>query len=391
MYNLLLVIYIILVLLAITNLTEYDRLIYFISTIIFATIGFFFDPIKAFAMGNYLDSYRIFLGLNLYREWGWNAGKTLLYQSYNYLGNYDDLALVKCYWYAVSRFSNNGWLAFINTFLIFTMTYLSINRLSKELEVSGIHKQIASTFIFFIIIENFSGTIANIRMPLAIAVFTLALAYDVTDDNKKNKIIYWLGYLSTMLLHNSMFMFVIIRVLASLYKNINIRKIILFIFLIFPIVSSSVISIFSKYLSITTVDKIAYTIDNGLGGLSGIITLRYGTIIIITRILVSLIVIYSLRKIYFDSQHNNLGMLVFFCEIIIAFSVSSTFLSWNLTNRLSLVLVNLLPLLVILVKYLTKDKKSIFYPNRQGILVWIMVITSMMYYFGTYVYQVLIF
>lgn len=391
MYNLLLVIYIILVLLAITNLTEYDRLIYFISTIIFATIGFFFDPIKAFAMGNYLDSYRIFLELNLYREWGWNAGKTLLYQSYNYLGNYDDLPLVKCYWYAVSRFSNNGWLAFINTFLIFTMTYLSINRLSKKLEISGIHKQIASTFIFFIIIEDFSRTIANIRMPLAIAVFTLALAYDVTDDNKKNKIIYWLGYLSTMLLHNSMFMFVIIRVLASLYKNINIRKIILFIFLIFPIVSSSVISIFSKYLSITTVDKIAYTIDNGLGGLSGIITLRYGTIIIITRILVSLIVIYSLRKIYFDSQHNNLGMLVFFCEIIIAFSVSSTFLSWNLTNRLSLVLVNLLPLLVILVKYLTKDKKSIFYPNRQGILVWIMVITSMMYYFGTYVYQVLIF
>lgn len=391
MYNLLLVIYIILVLLAITNLTEYDRLIYFISTIIFATIGFFFDPIKAFAMGNYLDSYRIFLELNLYREWGWNAGKTLLYQSYNYLGNYDDLPLVKCYWYAVSRFSNNGWLAFINTFLIFTMTYLSINRLSKKLEISGIHKQIASTFIFFIIIEDFSRTIANIRMPLAIAVFTLALAYDVTDDNKKNKIIYWLGYLSTMLLHNSMFMFVIVRVLASLYKNINIRKIILFIFLIFPIVSSSVISIFSKYLSITTVDKIAYTIDNGLGGLSGIITLRYGTIIIITRILVSLIVIYSLRKIYFDSQHNNLGMLVFFCEIIIAFSVSSTFLSWNLTNRLSLVLVNLLPLLVILVKYLTKDKKSIFYPNRQGILVWIMVITSMMYYFGTYVYQVLIF
>ena len=101
------------------------------------------------------------------------------------------------------------------------MTYLSINRLAKKLEISGIHKQISATFIFFIIIEDFSRTIANIRMPLAIAVFTLALAYDVTNDDKKNKIIYWLGYFSTMLLHNSMFMFVIIRVLASLYKNIN--------------------------------------------------------------------------------------------------------------------------------------------------------------------------
>lgn len=391
MYNLLLVIYIILVLLAITNLTEYDRLIYFISTIIFATIGFFFNPIKAFAMGNYLDSYRIFLELDLYREWGWNAGKTLLYQSYNYLGNYDDLPLIKCYWYVVSRFNNNGWLAFINTFLIFTMTYLSINRLAKKLEISGIHKQISATFIFFIVIEDFSRTIANIRMPLAIAVFILALAYDVTNDDKKNKIIYWLGYFSTMLLHNSMFMFVIIRVLASLYKNINYRKLVLFIFLVFPIISSGVISIFSKYLSITTVDKINYTMDKGLGGLSGILTLRYGTIIIIIRILISLIMIYELRRINIDSQNSSLGLLVFFSEIVIAFSISSTFLSWNLTNRLSLVLVNLLPLLIIVRKYLANDRKSIFYLNRQGILVWIMTITSMIYYFGTYVYQVLIF
>ena len=213
----------------------------------------------------------------------------------------------------------------------------------------------------------------------------------MTNDDKKNKIIYWLGYFSTMLLHNSMFMFVIIRVLASLYKKVNIRKIILFIFLIFPIISSGVISIFSKYLSITTVDKINYTMDKGLGGLSGILTLRYGTIIIIIRILISLIMIYELRRINIDSQNSSLGLLVFFSEIVIAFSISSTFLSWNLTNRLSLVLVNLLPLLIIVRKYLANDRKSIFYLNRQGILVWIMAITSMMYYFGTYVYQVLIF
>lgn len=121
------------------------------------------------------------------------------------------------------------------------------------------------------------------------------------------------------------------------------------------------------------------------------LALGHSAIIIIIRILISLVMIYELRRTYVDSQHSSLGILVFFSEIIIAFSISSTFLSWNLTNRLSLVLVNLLPLLVIVRKYLTKDKKSMFYLNRQGILVWIMTITSMMYYFGTYVYQVLIF
>lgn len=394
MYSLLLIIYMALVFIVITNLTKYNKLIYCVITVIFATIGFFFNPIKAFRMGNYLDSYRIFTELDLYRTWGWNAGKALLYQSYNYLGNYDDLPLIKCYWYVVSRFNNNGWLAFINTFLIFTLTYLSVSKLTKNLNIENRNIQISAAFIFFVLIEDFSRTIANIRMPLAIAVFIMVLVYDVTNisSDKRSKILCWFGYISTMMLHNSMFMFVIIRGLSILYKSERYRKIILAAFIIFPIISSSVIRFFSNYLPMVTVNKIDYTLNNGLGGLSGILNIGYGTLmIIIIRVLISLMIVYELQNVYLTSRNDRLGMLVFFSEIIIAYSISSTFLSWNLTNRLSLVLVNLLPLLIITRKYLINSNKSIFCLDKQGILVWSMVITSMLYYFGTYVYQVLTF
>lgn len=390
MFYTLLVVYILLILVSLTNISREKNLVYILSTLLLSSIGFFFDPIKANSMGNYLDSYRIFQELDFYRMFGWNAGKTLLYQSYHYLGNYDDLPLIKLYWYLISRLNNNGWIAFVNTFLIFTLMFLAINRLAKNLKLSNI--QITSAFILFILIEDYSRTIANIRMPLAIAVFTIALVYDITGKiSKKKTILCWIGYISTMFLHNAMFMFVLIRIVAVLYKNQLYKKVVLAVTLFFPILSRVIIGIFVKYLPGVTVNKIYYTLNTGLNGLHGFLVIGNYALIIIIRIVCTGILLYKLVPKYNASIPNSYGLLIFITEILFIFSISSTILSWNLSNRLSLFLLNLIPLLLLLDKYLCNSSSSVFRGRWYSFFSWGIVTASLMIYFGTHIYQSLVF
>ncbi|OXC12871.1 hypothetical protein AYP75_10590, partial [Ligilactobacillus agilis] len=353
-------------------------------------IGFFFDPIKANLIGNYLVSYGIFQDLDFFRMFGWNAGKTLLYQSYHYLGNYDDLPLIKLYWYLISRLSNNGWIAFVNTFLIFTLMFLAINKLSKALGLNNV--QITSAFILFILIEDYSRTIANIRMPLAMTIFTTALIYEVVGkESKKKAILCWIGYISTMFLHNAMFMFVLIRIIAVFYKNKLYKKIVLIIAFTFPVLSSVLIGFFVKYLPNVTVNKIYYTLDAGLNGLHGFLTIGSYALIIIIRIVCTGILLYKLVLKYNASSHYSYGLLIFITEILFVLSISSTVLSWNLSNRLSLFLLNLIPLLLLLDKYLDNSSSSVFKGRWYSFFSWSIVTASLMIYFGTHIYQSLVF
>jgi hypothetical protein len=150
-----------------------------------AIVGMAYDPVKNYlSFGNYTDLYRIFNELGFFRTYGWHVDENLMGLT-TMTTNYNAVILAKCYMYLFATLSsNNHLIVFVNTLLTYGAIALSISLLGKKIKATNLSE--LSIFVFFVLINDYSRVIANIRMPLATALFALLWSFEISHNIKKN-------------------------------------------------------------------------------------------------------------------------------------------------------------------------------------------------------------
>lgn len=171
--------------------------------------GYFHDPISVYMYNltgevGYADTYRIFNEMDLFRQWGWDA-----------FSGYDGSILAKVYIYFFAMLGNNNILSFFNALVVYSLALYTINKIGKYLLVNDNIRRFS--ILYITLFTNYFYVCTNIRQQLAITVCFFFLAYDLIE--KRHRIICFLSYCITGLLHPSVLILVVLRPMLSLpYK-----------------------------------------------------------------------------------------------------------------------------------------------------------------------------
>ena len=227
MYWILLLCYIIFFLGVFININA-KKYIFFIISVL-SILAYNYDPIYAYEkLGFYSDLYRIFNDVDMFR-----------YMGNEYIG-YMTAPLSRIYISFFAIFDNNSWLPFTTCIIYYGLYLFFIYKLGRDNRIKN--RYILVVIFFVVAITNYSVIIGNIRYPIATVIYIVCLYYDLVKDKK----IYCLGYVISILIHPGIFIYLLIRCLVKekLKKSIAIA-VVLIILLNFTEEILSVLAIFS--------------------------------------------------------------------------------------------------------------------------------------------------
>ncbi|XJZ51987.1 hypothetical protein ACIA4L_02865 [Lactobacillus delbrueckii subsp. bulgaricus] len=241
-----------------------------ISVSMLVVLAFFVNPIRAYTEHNsYIDLYRYYHDIYIFRLYGWNAPFVNYARPDNMLWTpYDTIPIVKLIVYGIAKIGIPGLLPALACLVEYGLTGNLLLKINKDFGISP--AVCALAFVIFCVINNFGNTIANIRMPVGNVIFFYFLYIDLEEG--KGLRFSLIGYIICCMLHSIFIVFLILRLLLSLankgsFKAIMIVSASLGLFLNFSgaigTASSNVLisSILSK-ISFYTQDEIAKQADN---------------------------------------------------------------------------------------------------------------------------------
>lgn len=376
-------------LLSFTNIINSKWIYMGILTIILAILGFFFNPMRAYLNnGDYTDLVRIFQELNIFQEYGWNFSND---NNILMTTDYNAVIVSKLYMYVIASITTNfHWLPFINSILSYGFFGIALVLISKKMNIRNSY--VSLSFLLFIFINDYSRVIANIRMPLALSLFIFIWACEIYRD--KVDILQILGYICVCLIHNAMYILVILKI-ATIFINKNNQYIIYTIIGVSSLFVNQVIDILYKIKNIGPIlagllqKMILYSSENGVG-IESFTHYKTDIIFDIFRISIMLFLILMIKnnKVIIDEKMNN---LVNFGILLAVFALGSIW-SFHLFNRIVLSMLLLIPIYtMILSNRLNQRIYSIYKWNTLNIIIWFITIGSILFYFLGHVYQQLTF
>lgn len=171
---------------------------YKLLIIIFVLPVLFLDPLNEVHRDYVIDINRMYKEIDIFRVGGWDA-----------YDEYDAFILSKIYLVFFSLFDNNSLLPIVNCLLVYFFILYTINRLGKYFYSSEKIKRIAILYISIMAFYLFITT--NIRQPLAFAICFFILSYDLIEQ--KHRKICFFGYCIISLLHPSIAILVLLRII----------------------------------------------------------------------------------------------------------------------------------------------------------------------------------
>lgn len=362
MYWLLLLCYIMFFLCIFININA-KKYIFFIVTIL-SILAYNYDPVYAYEkLGFYSDLYRIFNDIDMFR-----------YMGDEYVG-YMTAPLSRIYISFFSNFENNSWLPFTTCIIYYGLYLLFIYKLGIDNRIKN--RYILVVIFFVVAITNYSVIIGNIRYPIATVIYIVCLYYDLVKDKK----IYCLGYVISILIHPGIFIYLLIRCLVKekLKKSIAIA-VVLIILLNFTEEILSVLAIFSPVFFGDILSKfLLYKDISNFAEPTISVYIIYILIIVVMMILIYLVK-QQLNKIENNDYNRLINILILDIIITIGFIYN-----YQLLGRIISLGVTSLPILMLLDFKYNNKKNRIFYYI-------IICLIYLFFYFGqTYGYNGLTF
>lgn len=359
---------------------------------ILAILSLAFNPISAYIEhGNYTDLYRIFNELDLFRRFGWGADESVQWLQSGSAPLYG-VPLSKIYLFLVSVFtSNNHILPMVNTLLTYGAIAIAFLLFGRKWAVNDTY--ITSAFVFFVIINDYSRVVANIRMPLATALFILILS--IFYQSKRHLLVYFV-LIIPCLLHNALWLYLFLYIIVNIIPK-QFRLVYLIPVLFNEIFVNAGVRLLSLLSGLPIVNAMLqkvnlYTTGSQVG-LSVLLTHQTDVRENFFRIGVTLIYLLFIKYHSVDSDltDTDLDKLLSFVEVLTVFALGSIW-SINIFNRTSIFLLMFIPLLSIrLGKRTGTTSLSIWVISVTNVLNWSLVFSSLIYLFGTHIYRTLIF
>lgn len=359
--------------------------------IILALLGMMYDPIAGFINGNYTDLYRIFNEIDLFRQYGWNADQISTVTT-----NYNAIIVGKIYMFVIAMISNNDHvLELVNVIFVYGGMFMAIGYINQKYKTSGYI--MSSILLFFVLINDYSRVIANIRMPLATVLFVLLWSNEI----KNNRVTIWhyLGYFLICLLHNAMFIFLFIKILVDVLPHRS-SRILVPITVLSSIFLNSVISLLTHFSGISIIISgllqkvLLYSENTNYVGNQALIINYKDVVVNLFRILLLFVVVHTVSKLLNKKvvvENIRLRKLIEFSYCVIAFAIGSMW-SYNLFNRTALFTIMIVPIFMVVIASVNKERAlSVVKWNSYNLFLWTIVIISLIFFFGSHVYQSLIF
>lgn len=374
-----------------TDIVRFKKTYMLVLLFSLATLGMLYDPVKAYLInGDYTDLYRMFSEIDNFRLFGWNAD---ISTPTAMTTNYNAILVGKMYMYFIALISNNDHLlSFINAILTYSAAAIGINIVGMKFDLSN--TKIVSTFVFFVLINDYSRVIANIRMPLAIAVFMLIFSFEIKDDKKK--LWEYFAYIALCLLHNAMFLYLGIKLLVDIIPR-SFRKFLILIMTASSIMVTPILSILMRFSGAGSiveglVQKIQlYTGSNKVGFSLLSANVRM-TLINMVRLCFFIFLIILCKRIGGNSsQSRSIDRFICFGEMLVALALGSLW-SIDLFNRTVLFMLAIIPFYMIIISS-ERNVRVLPLKKMDGytVISWLFLILNLLYYFGSYVYQQLVF
>ncbi|MGJ4011341.1 hypothetical protein ACLOEZ_00360 [Levilactobacillus brevis] len=374
-----------------TDIVRFKKTYMLVLLFSLATLGMLYDPVKAYLInGDYTDLYRMFSEIDNFRLFGWNAD---ISTPTAMTTNYNAILVGKMYMYFIALISNNDHLlSFINAILTYSAAAIGINIVGMKFDLSN--TKIVSTFVFFVLINDYSRVIANIRMPLAIAVFMLIFSFEIKDDKKK--LWEYFAYIALCLLHNAMFLYLGIKLLVDIIPR-SFRKFLILIMTASSIMVTPILSILMRFGGASSiveglVQKIQlYTGSNKVGFSLLSANVRM-TLINMVRLCFFIFLIILCKRIGGNSsQSRSIDRFICFGEMLVALALGSLW-SIDLFNRTVLFMLAIIPFYMIIISS-ERNVRVLPLKKMDGytVISWLFLILNLLYYFGSYVYQQLVF
>lgn len=359
--------------------------------IILALLGMMYDPIAGFINGNYTDLYRIFNEIDLFRQYGWNADQISTVTT-----NYNAIIVGKIYMFVIAMISNNDHvLELVNVIFVYGGMFMAIGYINQKYKTSGYI--MSSILLFFVLINDYSRVIANIRMPLATVLFVLLWSNEI----KNNRVTIWhyLGYFLICLLHNAMFIFLFIKILVDVLPHRS-SRILVPITALSSIFLNSVISLLTHFSGVSIIISgllqkvLLYSENTNYVGIQALIINYKDVVVNLFRILLLFVVVHTVSKLLNKKvvvENIRLRKLIEFSYCVIAFAIGSMW-SYNLFNRTALFTIMIVPIFMVVIASVNKERAlSVVKWNSYNLFLWTIVIISLIFFFGSHVYQSLIF
>jgi hypothetical protein len=201
---------------------------FFIVSLTFGIIAFFFVPDVSF------DLYRHYAIIDIFRQYGWNMGVSN--------SEFPSLIIANGFLYLISFLPTKGFLPAITAFVTY---YLLLNIIYKvAIRYDLAKKDILLAAFFFVSTLNYLGLISGIRNSLAFAIFTYFLYMDLVEN--RNKILCWIMYILLCFLHLSVLILLLFRIIVQ-FNNKFIRIIVMFFSLTWSLFLVNIVDIISRF------------------------------------------------------------------------------------------------------------------------------------------------
>lgn len=373
--NCLAIMFIFMFIISYSNLQKYKKILIKIGILCLAILAFLFDPVKAWEVnGNYTDLYRFYYDMDRFSSYGWNC------PNYYLKSDYSAIIISKILVYFVSKIGIYGLLQVTSLLIVYGVAYYVFFDYAKN---KKLNVYLASTaFFIFICLYNYVTIITNIRMPIAMALYFLILYNDLIK--KKNIKICLLGYFSLIFIHTSFILFFIIRVVVLFTTQKN-WKFFAFIFLTYGLFISgfgNFIEKFSDNVFINAIfQKIYLYIYTNKSKDFYLPTFFCGILKIIMVVLL-------LKK------HKTKDTFYYFCLIYLSWCCGSVF-NYHFFHRATNFLCYLIPYMYM--DYKNDMLKKFENPAKNNkistvyLYMIFIIIVHLVYYFGSFQYNVLCF
>lgn len=331
------------------KLCRYNILFYLFDFIVGVSVYFIHVPEEL----NY-DMTRYEELLDLIRSYNNLGGVTAgLHWTLNY-STYASQPFDAFYIWLFSLFKNNGYLFAVTTYIFLFLISKLIISVCKDFKIGlkiGLVVQVIVLSIFCL-----GWEISGLRNNMAFVILVWAIYYDVTDKSKVFSIVF---YLLSYLIHPSVIIFIILRVLLIIFNNRLGHIIVILITVVYPIFINNILDIAQKINIFPNLEEKA---NAYLYGGQNFNQFASGpTLFVIICILITLI----LEVIFYNLYYRNINLKSYIqIYITYIFFAISSFLSSQLLLRTTLLLLFMsIPIKIILFSNINSTKYNLIDPT----------------------------
>lgn len=329
----------------------------FLVSIAFAILAFFQEVQKD------SDLTEAFYHLDILRQKGWDYfSHPFLDQSMYFTGR----DILKVYFFILSLLPYNNFYSAISIFLIYFLPLYSICSICQKYRISP-QKTKYLLILLIWMIDFFDGS-NGVRNMLSFSIFTHALMQDLYIKSKQKKLLIWIFYIISALLHSSAWILILLRSILYIKKK-RIIIIISIILIVWPIVLQYIPFLYGNdnaIMSSMEHHANAYTHNNSDTGNFNSENFNNSTSYILMRIFrIAHVLLLTYMILYTWKRSKTLPSFYLFMLLLSGFCIGATSpsIATNVLTRYSFAMIFLTPLSYLTYNQSIKNKKYIIIGN----------------------------